>query len=447
MGKYFGTDGMRGRAISQLPPDLVFRLGMAAAHILTKDSGELRPLVLIGKDTRISGDYLEAALSAGMASSGCDVLLLGVIPTPGVAALTRLLGAEASAVISASHNPYYDNGIKFFNRDGHKLPDRIEEEIERLIDNPGELSLAEDDQLGRISVYERAAEKYATWLLEAQAPDLSGFRIVVDTANGAASFIMEPILQSLGAELFCIGNQPDGCNINDNCGSTYMAPLCEQVREKKANLGLAFDGDADRMLAVDENGALVDGDQLLAIFARDMLDKGELPVKEIVATQMSNLGLKLALEPLGITVAETKVGDRYVLERMLKGGAVVGGEQSGHLILRDYNTTGDGAVAALKLLTIMSESGKSLSELARVMRKMPQHMICPEVRDKEGWQQDAEICALIESSRQSLDGRGRIIIRASGTEPRIRIMAEGEDQRLICAIVEELAELIGRKMG
>jgi phosphoglucosamine mutase len=447
MGKYFGTDGMRGRAVSQLPPALIFRLGLAAANVLTTGGVQQRPLVLIGKDTRISGDYLEAALATGLAAAGCDVLLLGVIPTPGVAALTRILDADAAAVISASHNPYYDNGIKFFDRAGHKLPDQMEAEIERLLDNPSELQLAEEDQLGRISSYEKAAEKYALWLLEAQAPDLRGLKIVVDTANGAAALIAAPLLQGLGAEVICLGNQPDGCNINEGCGSTHTEALSAKVREERANLGLAFDGDADRILAIDENGELVDGDQMLAIFAQDMLSKGELTVREIVATQMSNLGLKLAMEPLGIKVVETKVGDRYVLERMLLDGAEIGGEQSGHLILRRYNTTGDGAVAALKLLTILSESGKPLSELAQVMRKMPQHMVCPEVRDKDGWQQDEEICSLINHSETRLAGRGRIVIRASGTEPKIRIMAEGEDPEMIYAIVEELAELIGRKMN
>lgn len=448
MGKYFGTDGIRGRASVQFPPLFVFKLGIAAAHVLSKEVADRRPLILIGKDTRISGDFLESALAAGMAAGGCDIMLLGVIPTPGVAALTRLLQADAAAVISASHNPYYDNGIKFFTADGYKLPDELEEQIEQLIDSYGDqLPFATDDKLGRISSYQNAAGEYAAWLQEEQAPNLLGLKIVVDTANGAASAIAGPLFESLGAAVVCMANEPDGCNINLNCGSTHLDALCQRVLSERADIGLAFDGDADRILAVDENGQEVDGDHLLAILATDMKQKGELAANELVVTQMSNMGLKLAMEKLGVQVAETKVGDRYVLERMLESGAVIGGEQSGHIILSRYNTTGDGLAAALRLLTVVQEHDQPLSQLAQVMHKMPQHMLNPTVKDKESWRDDAEIMDLIAVSELRLAGRGRILVRPSGTEPKIRVMAEGEDAATIRAIVEEIADLISKKMG
>lgn len=448
MGKYFGTDGIRGRASSQFPPLFVFKLGLAAAEVLRKDTSSRRPRLLIGKDTRISGDFLESALAAGMAAGGCDIILLGVIPTPGVAALTRLLEADAAAVISASHNPYYDNGIKFFMGNGYKLPDEVEDKIERLIDSYGELlPFADDDDLGHVESYQNAAGEYAAWLQEAQSPDLRGLKIVVDTANGAASAIAGPLFESLGAAVVCMANEPDGCNINLDCGSTHLEGLSQRVVAERADLGLAFDGDADRLLAVDEQGLEVDGNHLLAILATDMKRKGELTANELVVTQMSNMGLKLAMERLGVQVAETKVGDRYVLERMLESGAAIGGEQSGHIILSRYNTTGDGLAAALRLLTVVQEQNQPLSQLAQTMRKMPQHMVNPVVKDKESWRNDAEIMDLIARSEQRLAGRGRLLVRPSGTEPKIRVMAEGEDAALIEDIVEEIAALISKKMG
>lgn len=448
MGKYFGTDGIRGRASSQFPPLFVFKLGLAAAEVLRKDASSRRPRLLIGKDTRISGDFLESALAAGMAAGGCDIILLGVIPTPGVAALTRLLEADAAAVISASHNPYYDNGIKFFMGNGYKLPDEVEDKIERLIDSYGELlPFADDDDLGHVESYQNAAGEYAAWLQESQSPDLRGLKIVVDTANGAASAIAGPLFESLGAAVVCMANEPDGCNINLDCGSTHLEGLSQRVVAERADLGLAFDGDADRLLAVDEQGLEVDGDHLLAILATDMKRKGELTANELVVTQMSNMGLKLAMERLGVQVAETKVGDRYVLERMLESGAAIGGEQSGHIILSRYNTTGDGLAAALRLLTVVQEQNQPLSQLAQTMRKMPQHMVNPVVKDKESWRNDAEIMDLIARSEQRLAGRGRLLVRPSGTEPKIRVMAEGEDAALIEDIVEEIAALISKKMG
>ena len=442
--KYFGTDGIRGKATEVFRPEFVFKLGMAAAKILAGRVEGKKPLILIGKDTRISGDFLENALASGMAAGGCDVILLGVIPTPGVAVMTGILEADASAVISASHNAYYDNGIKFFDKIGHKLPDDVEEEMEAFIDN-ADVVFAADEELGRIEVYPNAAGEYGAWLQEGQSPDLRGLKIVVDTANGAASVIAGTLFESLGGAVVCMANEPDGCNINRDCGSTHIEALCKRVVEERADIGVAFDGDADRMLAVDENGQPVDGDHILAILAKDLKEKDQLAENELVVTQMSNMGLRLAMEKLGVSVAETKVGDRYVLERMLESGSVIGGEQSGHIILRMFNTTGDGEAAALRLLTVMQETGKPLSELAKVMTSMPQYLVNQNVKDKTSWQKDDEVMSLINASTEKLAGKGRIVIRPSGTEPLVRVMAEGESLDEIRAIVDDIAALLDKK--
>ncbi len=447
MGKYFGTDGIRGRASVQFPPHFVFKLGLAVAQLLKEKINQRKPLVLIGKDTRISGDFIEAALSSSLAAGGCDVVLLGVLPTPGVAVLTRVLQADAAVVISASHNPYYDNGIKFFDNLGYKLSDQMEERIEQLLDSETELEYADEEKLGRISRYENAVQTYIDQIKAKLSPNLTGLKIVVDNAHGAASVVAEPLLTSLGAEVISIGNEPDGCNINCGCGSTALDKLRAKVTAEKADLGLAFDGDADRLLAVDEHGEEVDGDQIVAIIATDMHEKGDLSVNEVVITQMSNMGLRLAMEALGVNVVETKVGDRYVLERMLSSGANIGGEQSGHVILSDYNSTGDGPAAALRLLQVMCGKKQPLSQLAQAMRKMPQYHLSPQVKDKKGWADDAEIQAKIAAAEQKLNGQGRILIRPSGTEPKVRVMAEGEDVTVIRSIVEELAQLISQKMN
>lgn len=452
MGKYFGTDGIRGRASVQFPPLFVFKLGLATAELLKEKTANRKPLVLLGKDTRISGDFIEAALSAGLTGGGCDVRLLGIIPTPGVAVMTRMQQADAAVMISASHNPYYDNGIKFFDNLGYKLPDAAEAKIEQLIDSYADEAVMQkafaiDEKLGRIERYDNALAEYTAWLKQQLSPNLSGLKIVVDTAHGAAAALAEPLFSSLGAEVIAIGNQPDGCNINCDCGSTCIDNLCARVRQEKADLGLAFDGDADRLLAADELGQEIDGDQIVAIIAHDMQEKGEIKSQEVVITQMSNMGLRLAMEALGINVAETKVGDRYVLERMLQSGANIGGEQSGHIIMSDYNSTGDGPVAALRLLQVVQERGKPLSQLAQVMNKMPQHLINVTVKDKTSWQTDAQIQEKIKEAEEKLLGKGRILIRPSGTEPKVRVMAEGEDFALVKSIVEELAALITEKMN
>lgn len=447
MGKYFGTDGMRGRVNDGLSGEQAFVLGMAAAAVLAEESDRSKPLLLIGKDTRISGSMLEAALAAGFASAGCDVLLLGVIPTPGVAALTRLLDADAAAVISASHNPYHDNGIKFFNDLGYKLPDGVEERIEALIDAPERIDRAVDGNIGIIRAYPEAAKQYQQWALRKLSPDLSGLHIVVDAANGATSGVAAAAFRTLGADVVSIFDQPDGCNINNGCGSTHISRLQQKVLEEGADLGLAFDGDADRVLAVDETGQVVDGDQIIAVIASWLRDRGELDTNSVVITQMSNMGLRLAMERLGVAVEETKVGDRYVLERMLQTGAVVGGEQSGHIILSRYNSTGDGLIAALQLLTIVVDQKQPLSQLTQVMQRLPQVLVNVRVQDKTGIDRDPDILAARRRVEEQLQGKGRLLLRPSGTESLIRVMAEGDDAQKLQQLVENLAALIGERLG
>lgn len=447
MGKYFGTDGIRGRANEALTPEMAYVLGRASAAVLAEGSSHKRPLLLIGRDTRISGTMLESALAAGFAASGCDVLLLGVIPTPGVAALTRLLAADASAVISASHNPYYDNGIKFFNEKGYKLPDQVEARIEALIDAPESIPVVLDEKIGVIDTYNGAAERYLDWVWEQLHPDLSGLKIVVDAANGASSPIAEKAFRGLGAEVVMLSDSPDGCNINTGCGSTHMENLCEKVVEAKANLGIAFDGDADRMLAVDENGALVDGDQIIAAIAAYLKEKNALDHNAVVITVMTNMGFRIAMDKLGINVEETKVGDRYVLERMQEMGGIIGGEQSGHVILSNHNTTGDGLVSALQLLTVVQESGRKLSELVKVMERLPQVLKNVKVKSKAGLDTDADILQEKARIEEILKGRGRLLLRPSGTEPIVRVMAEGDDLAELEQLVGSMSAIVERQLG
>ena len=447
MGKYFGTDGVRGRANDDLTPGLAYAVGRAAAAVFAARHEAARPLVLIGKDTRISGDMLEAALAAGITSAGCDVLLLGVLPTPGVAVLTRLLQAAAGAVISASHNPYDDNGIKFFSADGYKLPDAVEAEIEALIDAPERIPRVHGAALGRIERCQTAQARYGRWLLQQLAPDLHGLRLVIDAANGAASPIAAELFSRLGADVVVTSAAPDGLNINDGCGSTHMEALQQRVVAERADLGLAFDGDADRMLAVDEKGCLVDGDFIITILARYLRAQGRLTADCVAVTVMSNLGLRRALAAMGVGVEETKVGDRYVLERMREKGLVLGGEQSGHIILHQYNTTGDGMLAALALLQALRESGGTLSQLASVMRRLPQVLVNVRVATKAGWDTDAEIAAAAAAAEQRLAGCGRLLLRPSGTEPVLRVMVEGENEAELEEIAGQLAETIRRRLG
>ena len=447
MGKYFGTDGIRGRANEKLTGKFAYKLGLAFASNLPTPANGVKPLLVIGKDTRISGSVLEAALAAGCASKGCDVLLLGVIPTPGVAAMIGLKKADAGAVISASHNPFYDNGIKFFDGLGNKLSDEMEAAVEETLDDAGVMQTSSEDGFGQICYCQGAADEYRNWLNQHLSPNLSGLTIACDAANGAASGIASELFKSLGAKVLMLGNAPDGLNINRGCGSTHMDTLCETVLREKADIGIAFDGDADRMLAVDEMGNIVDGDQIIAIIASDMKAKGELSANIAVITQMSNLGFRQAMEAIGAQVEETKVGDRYVLERMIETGAAIGGEQSGHIILRQYNTTGDGPLAALKLLSVVVERKKSLSKLARVMKRFPQVLINVQVKNKDGLQTDADIFKMKQEAEVALGTSGRVLLRPSGTEQIIRVMAEGENEEELNKIAEGLAALIKNKLG
>ena len=447
MGKYFGTDGVRGRANVDLTPELAYALGRAAAAVLARGHQSERPLILIGKDTRISGDMLESALAAGVTAAGCDVQLLGVLPTPGVAVLTRLKQAAAGAVISASHNPYYDNGIKFFSADGYKLPDDLETEIETLIDAPERIDRACDAQLGRVSRSLTAQARYCRWLHQQISPDLHGMRLVIDAANGAAAPFAAEVFTQLGADVVAIAASPDGVNINDRCGSTHIDALRARVVAEQADLGLAFDGDADRVLAVDEHGDLVDGDFIITILAQYLQARGRLAANSVAVTVMSNLGLRHALAGMGVAVEETKVGDRYVLARMREKGLTLGGEQSGHIILHEYNTTGDGLLAALALLQALAERKAPLSHLAGVMQCLPQVLVNVRVATKEGWEEDADIAAAAAAAEARLAGQGRLLLRASGTEPLLRVMVEGEDEAELEKIAAALAETIRRKLG
>ncbi|WP_227764530.1 phosphoglucosamine mutase [Zhaonella formicivorans] len=441
MGVLFGTDGVRGVANKELTPELAFKLGRAAANQLAKDSKEAT--IAIGKDTRISGDMLEAALTAGILSAGVNVYRLGVLPTPGIAYLTKKLGATAGAVISASHNPVADNGIKFFDSRGYKLPDEVEEQIEGMV-------LAEEDtaprptgtEVGRIIEVDNAVEIYADFAKSTFQGSLAGLKIVVDCANGASYRVTPMVLRALGAEVICLHNNPDGTNINLNSGSTHPESLMEAVVMHKAHLGLAHDGDADRVLAVDEKGNLVDGDQIMVICGLRLKEKGLLKNNTVVVTVMSNLGLHQALKKAGIAVKQVKVGDRYVLEEMVRSGASLGGEQSGHIIFLDHNTTGDGLMTALQLLLAAVESGQPLSALAARMKRFPQVLVNVRVQDKKQAMENPAFLKAIEEAEATLGEEGRILVRPSGTEPLIRIMAEGPEQGQLEEIAERLASII-----
>lgn len=442
----FGTDGVRGQANSELTPELAFKLGRVAAYILNPQ--DKKKVIVIGKDTRISGDMLESALIAGICSAGVNVYKLGVMPTPGIAFLTRKLEAMAGVVISASHNPASDNGIKFFNHLGFKLPNAVEEEIERIILNGmEEIPYPIGDGVGKVEYIHDGINLYKEFLKNAIDIDLNGLKVVVDCANGAASQITPPLLRELGAEVISLFDQPDGLNINANCGSTHMAALEKAVLEHGAHLGIAHDGDSDRLLAVDETGKLVDGDQILVICGLELQKQGKLGENKIVVTVMSNLGLKQACEKSGIEVEETKVGDRYVLEKMEETGAILGGEQSGHIIFLNHNTTGDGILTALKLLEVVKKSGKSLSQLANQMERLPQVLINVGVKEKNSWQSNSTIQNIIKQAEEELGKRGRILVRASGTEPLIRVMAEGNDHDQLEQITREIAEVIRRELN
>ncbi|QSX08160.1 phosphoglucosamine mutase [Alkalibacter rhizosphaerae] len=446
MSRLFGTDGVRGIANKELTPELAFALGRAGAFVLAQNNH--KPKFVIGKDTRISGDLLESALIAGILSIGGEVIRAGVIPTPAIAVLNRLLRADAGVMISASHNPAEFNGIKFFDGQGFKLKDEIEDQIEMLIRSKFVYPEMTGDQVGFITELPDANEMYEQFLLKTLHADLTGLEIVLDCANGAAYRIGPEVFEKAGAKVTVIGNDPDGININLNCGSTHMERLKAEVLEQKAHFGLAFDGDADRMLAVDENGNLVDGDKLLTIFACNMKKHNLLKNNTVVVTVMSNMGLDIALEENQCHSVKTQVGDRYVLEEMLKNGYNLGGEQSGHLILLDYNTTGDGVLSGLQLAAIVKEEGKTLGTLASTMKIMPQVLVNAKVngQKKMDYEKDAAIQEEIKRMENMLHKKGRVLIRPSGTEPLVRVMLEGENLEEIHDMANRLAEMIATKL-
>lgn len=448
MRKYFGTDGVRGVANTELDCNLAYKLGRAGGYVLAK--GDHRVKVVVGKDTRISGDMLEAALISGLMSVGCDVITVGVIPTPAVAYLTRKYNADCGVVISASHNPVEFNGIKFFNKDGFKLDDNIELEIEKYIDDIDAVdSNPIGTEVGRRIHRHEAQNEYVDFLIEAAGVDLTGKKIVLDCANGAASKVAPEAYRRLGAEVIAIAADPDGTNINDKCGSTHPENLQKVVVEEGADYGLAYDGDADRLIAVDEKGNIVDGDRIMILSAINLKKKGKLAKNTLVVTVMTNIGLKIAAKENDIDLAITKVGDRYVMEEMLKEGYVLGGEQSGHLIFLDNNTTGDGTLSSLVLSGIIAEEGKTLSELASVMEQYPQVLINAKVKNenKNRYMEFPEVKAEIERIEKLLDGEGRVLIRPSGTEPLVRVMLEGKEVEQIKELATNLAELIKERLA
>ena len=438
---YFGTDGIRGRANGVITPELALKAGQAAGLVFRR--GEHRHRVLIGKDTRLSGYMIETALVAGFTSVGMDVLLTGPIPTPAVGMLTRSMRADIGVMISASHNPYDDNGIKLFGPDGFKLSDDVERRIEALIDSDLTRKLAKSADLGRAKRIDGVQDRYIEFAKRTLPRNLSlgGLRAVIDCANGAAYRVAPEALRELDAEVISIGVEPDGFNINRECGSTEPAALCQKVKEMRADVGIALDGDADRVLIVDERGRIVDGDQLLAVIAESWKQDGRLAEPAIVATVMSNLGLERYLERLGISLLRTPVGDRYVLEQMREHGYNVGGEPSGHIILSDYTTTGDGLLAALQVLAVVKKQGQPVSKVCHRFDALPQVM--KNVRYKSGKPlENATVRSAIKHAEQLLDGHGRLIVRPSGTEPVIRVMGEGDDKVLIEEVVDGIVDAL-----
>ncbi|WP_324825242.1 phosphoglucosamine mutase [Sinanaerobacter sp. ZZT-01] len=444
MGRLFGTDGVRGIANSELTPELAFRLGKAGAYVLGKEGQ--RPVVIIGKDTRVSGDMLEDAISAGILAMGGNVIKIGVLPTPAVAYLVRYFHADAGVVISASHNPFEYNGIKFFNSDGFKLDDEIEDEIEDIIlRNTDVHTNITGELLGRsLEANEDALSLYAEFLKGTVDVNLVGMKLVIDCANGAAYQVAERVFRELGAKVTVLFNEPNGHNINDKCGSTHPEKLQAAVIREKADIGLAFDGDADRLIAVDEKGKILDGDQMIYICAKMLEKAGKLKDHLVTATVMSNIGFHKAIESIGAKVETTQVGDRYVLESMLKTGCVIGGEQSGHIIFLNHTTTGDGILSALQLLQAIKQSGKKPSELSKEITIYPQILKNAKIKNehKKNYMEHPEVKSEIEKMEKIMGGKGRVLIRPSGTEPLVRVMLEGENIEQITTLAEDLATLI-----
>ncbi|GAE27367.1 phosphoglucosamine mutase [Halalkalibacter wakoensis JCM 9140] len=445
MGKYFGTDGVRGVANTELTPELAFKLGRIGGYVLTKDTE--KPRVVIGRDTRISGEMLESALVAGLLSIGAEVMRLGVISTPGVAFLTKALSANAGVMISASHNPVPDNGIKFFGPDGFKLLDTQEEEIERLLDSDDQLPRPTGGALGVITDYFEGGQKYLQYLKQTVQEDFSGIHIALDCANGAASSLAPHLFADLEADISTMGTSPNGVNINEECGSTHPEALSAFVIEKGAQIGLAFDGDADRLIAIDENGEMVDGDKIMFICAKYMKEQGWLKHNTVVSTVMSNLGFYKGLEELEIETKQTAVGDRYVMEEMRKGGFNIGGEQSGHIIFLDHITTGDGLLSALQLVNIMKVTNKPLSKLASEMETFPQKLVNVRVTDKYAVTDNHKVSEVITAVEAHMGGEGRVLVRPSGTEPLVRVMVEAKTKELCDQYCDQIVDVVKAEMG
>ena len=447
MGKYFGTDGVRGVANSELTPEFAFKLGRVGGYVLTKNAKD-RPKVIIGRDTRISGHMLEGALVAGLLSIGVEVMRLGVISTPGVAYLTRVMNADAGVMISASHNPVADNGIKFFGPDGFKLTDAQEDEIERFIDSEEDtIPRPIGKDLGSVSDYFEGGQKYISYLKQTVDEDFVDIHVALDCAHGATSSLATHLFADLEADISSMGSSPDGLNINEGVGSTHPEKLAAYVLERGADIGLAFDGDGDRLIAVDENGKIVDGDQIMFIIGKYLNSVGRLKKNTIVSTVMSNMGFYKALEQNGMTSVKTAVGDRYVVEEMRKNDYNVGGEQSGHIVFLDYNTTGDGLLTAIQLVNIMKVTDKRLSELASEMKVFPQRLVNVRVTDKHAVTNNEKVAAVIEEVESEMGNDGRVLVRPSGTEPLVRVMVEAATEEECENYVNRIANIVREEMG
>ena len=449
MGKYFGTDGVRGIANKELTPELAFKLGRYGGYVLSQhEDSSRKPRVLVGRDTRISGEMLEQALIAGLLSVGIEVFQLGVISTPGVAYLTRLQKASAGVMISASHNPAEDNGIKFFGADGFKLVDDQEAEIEALLDAEEDtLPRPSAEGLGSLDEFPEGLLKYSQFLVQSIPGDLADMTVCLDAANGATATAVNRVFADLETDFYTMGTSPNGLNINDGVGSTHPEALAEMVVEKGADAGLAFDGDGDRIIAVDELGRIIDGDKIMYICAKYLAEKKRLKKDTIVTTVMSNLGFHKAVEEIGLKDVVTQVGDRYVVEEMRKNDYNFGGEQSGHMICLDYNTTGDGMLSGIQLLNVMKQTGKKLSELADEVTIYPQKLVNIRVTDKNGAMEVPAIKAVVEQAEAEMNGEGRILVRPSGTEPLLRVMAEAPTQEKVDYYVDKIAEVVRAEIG
>lgn len=449
MARLFGTDGVRGEANVTLLPEIAYRLGRAATIYFGKESEE-QPLIIIGRDTRISGEMFESALTAGICSAGGRAMLAGIIPTPAIAYLARKHKAKAGIVISASHNPFHDNGIKFFGGDGYKLPDSVEDELEAIVhqlETDDNYPRPTAEHIGHIEYRTDLLNQYMEFVISTCKERFEGVKVVLDCANGAAYEAMPKILRHLGATVKVIHALPNGTNINDGCGSTHLESLQKAVLENGADFGIAHDGDADRCLCVDEKGQIIDGDHILVMCAMDMMKDGKLPYNTVVTTVMANIGFHQAIKKAGGRAEITKVGDRYVLENMLKNGYKIGGEQSGHIIFTDFSTTGDGLITALQVLSSLKRSGRKASDLTALMTTYPQLLVNVKVATKEGWETNEAIKKAIAAGDEELGENGRILVRPSGTEPLIRVMAEGPDQEQLDRICHAIADVVKKEQG